>query len=171
MLSFAVRARFAPSELPNVWSSLPLRSNNASVLHKFPFCSGVIRPSTWSTIAGTIQAQIVAPTMQKCAINVGEDGEVFALLQRCPNCGERGARERRELTDVTPRRLASGWANSTRNYSIPERKPVYEDLSSLLLLTKGHGKPRVCPDRASRKQVLQQTFRSLLRVHEQRSRC
>jgi|SRR5579862_4659580 len=94
MLSFAVRARFAPSELPNVWSSLPLRSNNASVLHKFPFCSGVIRPSIWSTIAGTIQAQIVAPTIQKCAINVGEDGEVIALLQRCPNCGERGPREK-----------------------------------------------------------------------------
>jgi len=29
--------------------------------------------------------------MQKCAINFGEDGEVIALLQRCPNCGERGS--------------------------------------------------------------------------------
>jgi hypothetical protein len=43
--------------------------------------------------------------------------QIEVFLQRCPNCGERGPRERRELTDVTPRRLASGSANSTRNYS------------------------------------------------------
>jgi len=52
--------------------------------------------------------------------------QIVVLLQRCPNCGE-GGHERRELTDVTPRRLASGWANSIRNYSIPERKRVYRD--------------------------------------------
>jgi hypothetical protein len=73
--------------------TLPLRSYHASVLHKFPFCSGVVRPSTWSTIAGTIQAQIVAPTTQKCATNVGEDGEIIA------SCGdvltvEKGEHER-----------------------------------------------------------------------------
>jgi hypothetical protein len=124
MFALAIGAWFAPSELPNIGSTLPLRSYHASVLHKCPFCSGVVCPSTWSTIAGTIQAQIVAPTTQKCAINVGEDGDVIAFLQRCPNCGERGPRARRELTDVTPRRLASGSANSTRNYSIPERKRV-----------------------------------------------
>src|SRR5438105_3984451 len=27
----------APSELPNIWSSLPLRSDHASVLHRSPF--------------------------------------------------------------------------------------------------------------------------------------
>jgi hypothetical protein len=32
--------------------------------------------------------------MQKCAINVWEEGEVIALLQRCPNCGEKGGHER-----------------------------------------------------------------------------
>src|SRR5260370_10962687 len=36
-----------------------------------------------------------------------------ALLQRCPNCGERESMsERRELTAVTPRRIASGWATN-----------------------------------------------------------
>ena len=40
-----------------------------------------------------------------------------------------GAWERRELTDVTPRPIASGW-QPTRNYSIRERKRVYRWLST-----------------------------------------
>ena len=99
MFALAIGAWFAPSELPNIGSTLPFRSYHASVLHKCPFCSGVVCPSTWSTIAGTIQAQIVAPTTQKCAINVGEDGEVIAFLRRCPTV-EKGGAERGELTEL-----------------------------------------------------------------------
>src|SRR6516165_6865486 len=36
MPSLAVRTRFAPSEFPDIWSTLPLRSNQASVLHGYP---------------------------------------------------------------------------------------------------------------------------------------
>jgi len=89
MFALAIGTWFAPSELPNIGSTLPLRSYHASVLHKCPFCSGVVCPSTWSSITGTIQAQIVAPTTQKCAIDVGEDGEVIAFLQRCPTVEKR----------------------------------------------------------------------------------
>ena len=44
-------------------------------------------------------------------------GQTTALLQRCPNCGERGSMREKGMTDVTPRRIASGW-EPTRNYSI-----------------------------------------------------
>jgi hypothetical protein len=39
-----------------------------------------------------------------------KSGEIIALLQRCPNCGERGCMTEKELTDVTPRRIALGLA-------------------------------------------------------------
>jgi hypothetical protein len=39
MFALAISAWFAPSELPNIGSTLPLRSYHASVLHGFPFRS------------------------------------------------------------------------------------------------------------------------------------
>ena len=57
VLALAVGTSFAPPEFPDIWSTLPLRSNHAPVLHGYPL-------PMWFA-AGTIQAQIVFRQRQK----------------------------------------------------------------------------------------------------------
>jgi hypothetical protein len=78
MSSSAVRARFAPSELPHIWSSLPLRSNHASVLHGSPFCPS--RPARALGLSfrhnpGTI----VFRRRHEQAANAGDDARVYCF--------------------------------------------------------------------------------------------
>jgi hypothetical protein len=64
MSSFAIRSRFSPPELPDIWSAVSFRSHHASVLHGVSFLSlqcGNCRAG----LAGTIQAQIVDEEWQK----------------------------------------------------------------------------------------------------------
>src|ERR1700679_2633356 len=64
MSSFAIRSRFSPPELPDIWSAVSFCSNHASVLHGLSFLClqcGNCRAG----LAGTIQAQIVDEEWQK----------------------------------------------------------------------------------------------------------
>src|SRR5712671_4170652 len=58
MFSFAIRSRFSPPELPDIWSAVSFCSNHASVLHGLSFlclqCGNCL-----TGLAGTIQEQIV----------------------------------------------------------------------------------------------------------------
>src|SRR5215831_2493176 len=100
MPSFAVRTWFAPSELPDIRASLPLRSNHASVLHGYPFVRAYLP-------TGTIQAQIVFQRGQEWLINGGED------VRGCCFAAEITIAKRYwEDSRCTRLRLLSGWPTS-----------------------------------------------------------
>src|SRR5215469_16984789 len=73
MCPLAVAREFTPTKFPNCRPPLPLRSNQASVLHRYPLRSGNGLP------AGTIQAQIVFQRSQEYLINGWEDGRGYCF--------------------------------------------------------------------------------------------
>src|SRR5215469_13992576 len=92
MLSFAVRAWFAPSELPNIRSSLPLRSNHASVLHGSPFRLWPPCP-VFGFFIKVIKAQsrqIVFRRRQEQAINVGAYARGYCFAAEVRDANNRG---------------------------------------------------------------------------------
>jgi hypothetical protein len=78
MLSCAIRTRFAPPEFPNIWSSLPPRSNYAPVLHRSPF--GRCQPSKSGSFDKAPSRRNCVPTPAEIVGEVIACWEVIALL-------------------------------------------------------------------------------------------